>query len=111
VGILAVGCAVALSSIGLLAFHCALFVVGVGWNFMYMGGSTLLTLISEAPLRSRLQAINEFITFTSVTLVSGLTGWVYAKLGWGAILIMGILLLAGLFASQWNKKSALQEDT
>ena len=34
---------------------------------MYMGGSTLLTLIPEAPLRSRLQAINEFCTFSSVT--------------------------------------------
>lgn len=107
VAVLAAGCAVALTSLSLFTFHCALFVVGVGWNFMYMGGSTLLTLIPDAPLRSRLQAINEFTTFTSVTLVSGLTGWVYAQLGWQAILIMGIVLLAGLFATQWNRKSAV----
>ncbi|HRH78774.1 MAG TPA: hypothetical protein PK129_15615, partial [Cellvibrionaceae bacterium] len=99
----------ALASPSLLAFHAALFVVGVGWNFMYMGGSTLLTLIPEAALRSRLQAINEFCTFSSVTLASGLTGWVYAQLGWQAILLMGIALLAALFASQWSRKPALQQ--
>lgn len=109
VGVLACGCLVALASPSLLAFHAALFVVGVGWNFMYMGGSTLLTLIPEAPLRSRLQAINEFCTFSSVTLASGLTGWVYAQLGWQAILLMGIALLAALFASQWSRKPALQQ--
>lgn len=111
VAILAVGCAVALASTSLLAFHAALFVVGVGWNFMYMGGSTLLTLIPDAPLRAKLQAINEFCTFTSVTLASGLTGWVYAQLGWQAILIMGITLLAGLFAAQWARKPAVQVQT
>lgn len=111
VAILAVGCAVALASTSLLAFHAALFVVGVGWNFMYMGGSTLLTLIPDAPLRAKLQAINEFCTFTSVTLASGLTGWVYAQLGWQAILVMGIALLAGLFAAQWARKPAVQVQT
>lgn len=108
VAILAAGCAVALASTSLIAFHTALFVVGVGWNFMYMGGSTLLTQIPDAPLRAKLQAINEFITFTSVTLASGLTGWVYAQLGWQAILIMGITLLAGLFAAQWARRPAVQ---
>ncbi|MEY4589723.1 MAG: hypothetical protein RL497_1799 [Pseudomonadota bacterium] len=106
VAILAAGCALALSSEHLWAFHSALFVVGVGWNFMYMGGSTLLTHIPDAPLRSRLQAINEFITFASVTLVSGLTGWVYAQLGWQAILVMGIVLLAALSAVQWQQNKA-----
>ena len=62
-----------------------------------------------APLRSRLQAINEFCTLQLGHLASGLTGWVYAQLGWQAILLMGIALLAALFASQWSRKPALQQ--
>lgn len=101
-GILALGCAIALINQSLWFFHAALFVVGLGWNFMYMGGSTLLTHIADPAVRSRLQSINEFITFSSVTIVSGLTGWVYTQLGWEAILIMGMVMLAGLFALTWR---------
>jgi MFS family permease len=105
--ILALGCSIALASESLLAFHCALFVVGLGWNFMYMGGSTLLTQIPDALLRSRLQAINEFITFSSITLISGLTGWVYVQLGWQAILLMGIVLLLGMLVLQGRRCVAI----
>lgn len=100
--ILALGCAIALINQSLLVFHAALFIVGLGWNFMYMGGSTLLSQISDPAVRSRLQSINEFITFSSVTIVSGLTGWVYIQLGWEAILVMGIVMLAGLFVINWR---------
>lgn len=103
--LLAAGCAVALFSNGLLAFHVALFVVGVGWNFMYMGGSTLLTQVPNPAQRSRLQALNEFVTFSSITLVSGLTGWVYSAFGWASILCTALGFLALLAASHWLQRT------
>ncbi len=91
--ILVFGCLLALGGQALIFFHFALLVIGVGWNFMYMGGSTLLTQIPDAAQRTRLQAINEFITFTCVTIISGLTGWLFELLSWHNILYIAITLL------------------
>jgi hypothetical protein len=63
-----------------------------------MGGSTLLTFISDVGLRSRLQSINEFMTFSCITLISGLTGWLYESLGWQSILYIAVTLLAAVLA-------------
>lgn len=91
--ILLTGCGLALTGTSLTTFHVALLVVGIGWNFMYMGGSTLLTFIEDVGLRSRLQSINEFATFSCITLISGLTGWLYESLGWTVILYIAVTLL------------------
>ncbi len=93
------GCALALLGTSLSVFHFALLIVGVGWNFMYMGGSTLLTHIPDAGLRSRLQSINEFMTFACITVISGLTGWLYDALGWQAIIYIALTLLLAVFAA------------
>lgn len=93
VAILLCGCALALAGQALVFFHVALLVVGVGWNFMYMGGSTLLTHIPDATQRSRLQAINEFLTFSCATIIAGLTGWLFELVGWHSILYIAMVLL------------------
>lgn len=97
--ILLTGCALALLGTGLTIFHFSLLTVGVGWNLMYMGGSTLLTHIADVGLRSRLQSINEFITFASITFISGLTGWLYESLGWQAIIYIAVTLLLTVIAT------------
>lgn len=93
VAILILGCGVALMGIALFHFHWALMLVGVGWNFMYMGGSTLITQVPELNLRSRLQSINEFVTFATMTLTAGTTGLLYEHLGWAPLMQVTILLL------------------
>jgi MFS family permease len=105
--ILISGCGVALMGIALSHFHWALMLVGVGWNFMYMGGSTLITQVPELNLRSRLQSINEFVTFSVMTLTAGVTGVLYQQLGWASLLQLTILLV-GIFSlavivDQWRK--------
>ncbi len=114
-GILISGCVLALAGQALMFFHVALLVVGVGWNFMYMGGSTLLTQIPDATQRSRLQAINEFITFISATIVAGLTGWLFELVGWHSILyiamtlllaVMGYLCLSWFFEKNITQKKS-----
>lgn len=97
--ILLAGCALALLGTALNIFHLSLLLVGIGWNFMYMGGSTLLAQIPDAGLRSRLQSINEFITFSAITVISGLTGWIYESLGWQAIIYIALILLLAVMAT------------
>jgi MFS family permease len=100
IGILLLGCSVAVMNTSLLGFHIALAVVGVGWNFMYMGGSTILTLLPNLDVRAKIQSINEFLTFSLTTLIAGATGWFYAHVGWAWVVLTGalclLLLLAGL---------------
>lgn len=99
VTVLLAGCAIALFGTALSIFHVSLLMVGVGWNFMYMGGSTLLTHIGDVGLRSRLQSINEFVTFTCITFVSGLTGWLYESLGWQVIIYIALIFLLAVMAT------------
>jgi MFS family permease len=106
VAILIMGCVYAMFNQRLIGFHIALGIVGVGWNLMYMGGSTLLTLIADVDLRARIQSINEFITFGLTTLIAGATGWLYAHSGWVWVLIVGIICLLVLLISLGFKAMA-----
>lgn len=99
IAVLLSGCALALRGTSLTIFHFSLLIVGIGWNFMYMGGSTLLAQIPDAGLRSRLQSINEFITFACITVIAGLTGWLYEGLGWQPILYIALIFLLAVLAS------------
>jgi predicted MFS family arabinose efflux permease len=91
--ILAAGCLVGLTSHASLAIHLALLMVGVGWNFMYMGGTTMLTQISDTGAKSRIQALNECTTLVVMTVIAGLSGWLYQTLGWQAVLVTAALLV------------------
>jgi MFS family permease len=103
------GCAFALLGTNLKIFHGALLVVGIGWNFMYMGGSTLLSQIPDVELRSRLQSISEFITFICITVISGLTGWIYESLGWKTIIYIAVcfllIVIHGIFVMGIRRKT------
>lgn len=93
--ILGAGCVIALLGTSLTVFHTALLLVGIGWNLMYMGGTTLITRIADNQLRGRLQALNESTTFVVMTFTAGLAGWLYHGLGWQLLLIVaGVLVLA-----------------
>ncbi len=91
--ILILGCIVALLGLALAHFHWALMLVGVGWNLMYMGGSTLVTQVPEANLRARLQSLNEFVTFAVMTLTAGAAGVLYQELGWAPLLQFTIVVV------------------
>ena len=94
--VLALGCGLALLGQALVNFHIALLLVGIGWNLMYMGGSTLLTRVPDSYIRGRLQAINEFATYAVMTVAAGVTGWIYHQLGWQLLLISATALLVAI---------------
>jgi MFS family permease len=83
-GLLTLGCvAVNVYELPLFAtFMVALALLGVGWNFMFVGGTTLLTTAYAPEERVRVQATHDFIVFGSVALTALTSGAVQATLGW-----------------------------
>jgi MFS family permease len=94
------GCvAVALSGDTVAHFLAALVLLGVGWNFMYTGGTTLLTESYAPAERAKTQGANEVIIFTTMGVSSLAAGALVSSAGWermnlGAIPILAVALTA-----------------
>ena len=65
-----------------MTFLVALALLGVGWNFMFVGGTTLLTTSHSPEERVRVQATHDFIVFGSVAITAVTSGAVQATQGW-----------------------------
>lgn len=92
----------ALTGTALLNFWLALFLLGVGWNFMYVGGSALLTECHSPAERAKTQAANDFLVFVMMAISSASSGLLLHKSGWSAVnygSIPFLLLAAG--AALW----------
>ncbi len=79
----------------------ALIMLGIGWNFLYVGGTTMLTLTYSMNERFKAQAVNEFTVFGTSATASLLAGTVIHLYGWYPLvwvpLPLLMLILAGLY--------------
>ena len=80
-------------------FWVSLFLLGIGWNFAFTGGTTLLTRVHTASERAKVQGTNDLIVFTGMAFSSLFSGTLYHFLGWqwvnyAAIPIIGLILVA-----------------
>jgi MFS family permease len=66
-------------------FMVALMLLGVGWNFMFVGGTTLLATAHDLHERVRVQATNDFIVFGTVACTAFASGAIEATGGWAAL--------------------------
>ena len=102
-GALALAGAVALMGVELTHFYGALILLGIGWNFGFIGATTMLSRTHTAAERGRLQGMNDAIVFSGVTMASlasgGLMNCVGGDVvqGWNAVNIAmaPFLMLAG----------------
>lgn len=78
--------AIGLAGIDILHFWFALVLLGLGWNFLFVGGTSLLTKCYRPAERTRVQGINDFLTFTGVAICSLTAGAVEQSWGWTAVL-------------------------
>ncbi len=85
--------AVNLSGDTLMHLRIAMALVGVGWNFMYTAGTTLLLHTYSPAEKARTQGINDFFVFGTVAVVSLLAGGTYQTVGWAAVNLAAIPLL------------------
>lgn len=75
-------------------FWVALLLLGVGWNFMFISATQLVTLAYNSREKAKTQAANEFLVFGMVTLSALGSGWMEATLGWINLNLLMLPLLA-----------------
>jgi MFS family permease len=79
--------AIGLAGIDILHFWLALVLLGLGWNFLFVGGTSLLTRCYRPAERAKMQGTNDFLTFTGVAICSFIAGAVEQTWGWNAVLL------------------------
>ena len=84
---------VALQGQSVLHYWWALILLGVGWNFLYVGGTTMLTYSYSMSERFRAQAVNEFLVFGTSAIASLLAGTVMHYFGWFKLMLIPIPIL------------------
>ena len=85
---------IALSGIEFEQFLSALILLGLGWNFMFIGGTSLLTETHTPAERAKTQAVNDFMVFSLVAIASFSSGALQNWIGWNAVILaMGLPLI------------------
>jgi MFS family permease len=85
--------AIALSGVLFLHFASALVLLGVGWNFAYLGGTTLVTEIYRPSEKAWTQGIFDFTVFTTVVISSFASGLLLHLFGWTGVNVLALPLL------------------
>jgi MFS family permease len=92
----------ALAGTEVLNFATALFLLGIGWNFMYIGGAALLTECHTPAERAKSQAANDFLVFVTMAVSSLSSGMLLNKAVWHAVnLGSAPFLLLATVATLW----------
>ncbi len=93
---------VALSGVDLMQFLVALAVLGVGWNFLFTGATTLLTTAYRPEEKNKAQGAMDMCVFSTMAITSFASGALVTTQGW-ALLNMGSLVPIALvsFALLW----------
>lgn len=86
-----------LSGTTLTHYWVGLLLLGLGWNFLFIGATTLLTATYSQSERTKAQATNDFILFTGVALASLSAGALQHQVGWAMVNLIAIPLLLCIF--------------
>jgi MFS family permease len=90
----AASAAVGLSGVDVAHFWLTLTLLGVGWNFGFVGASALVLECHRPEERTRVQALNDFIVFGVMALGSFSSGGLLASYGWDTVLWVSLAPLA-----------------
>jgi MFS family permease len=100
--------AVGVADVAVLNFLVALTLNGIGWNFMFVAGSTLVTKAYAASERARAQAANDFLVFATAAVAALSSGQVLHRHGWHIVLGTAVLmLLIASAAALWRLPRAV----
>lgn len=102
--VLSAACAlIAIGSTSLFGFYAALLCLGVGWNFMYVGGTTLLASSYRPHERARVQGTATLIRYAFTAVATLAAGPVLHSVGWSALNLMTLppLLIAAVMTWTW----------
>lgn len=79
-------------------FLFSLVTLGVGWNFLYIGGTTLLTDVYKPSEKGIVQGVNDFLVFSGVATTAAVSGILHYHFGWMNLnlLTVPMLILVGI---------------
>lgn len=99
--LIALSAAIGLSGIGIAHFWATLILLGIGWNFGFIGATALVTDCYRPEERTKVQAANDFLVFGSVAIASFSSGKLLNAGGWDSVnwlvfppVIIALVLLA-----------------
>ena len=102
------GCvAVALVERHFVHYWAGLVLLGVGWNFLFVGGTTLLTKCYSPAERFRAQAVNDFSVFGFQALASLSAGTVIFNAGWEVLNGLSLPLLLFTLVLVWSLRARI----
>lgn len=109
VGLALIGAAslVGLFGIDVAHFWVTLILLGVGWNFGFIGASAMVVECHRPEERARVQSFNDFLVFGTMTIGSFLSGGLLSAFGWTTVLMLSFVpLLIAVVAltslTYWN---------
>ena len=91
--------AIALSGVAVTNFWWSLVLLGVGWNFLYIGATTLLTETYRPEERAKAQGANETAIFAMMTVSSFSSGMIVTNGGWEKVNYAAAPLIAIVIAA------------
>jgi predicted MFS family arabinose efflux permease len=77
-----VAAVIGISGISLWHFWIGLALLGVGWNFAFIGATTMVTACHRPDERNKVQAFNDFLVFGSMAIGSFSSGMLLTSFGW-----------------------------
>ena len=97
-------------------YWVALVLLGIGWNFLFLGGTTLLPQSYHDGERFRIQALNEFTVFGVQATAAVSSGWLMFRFGWTNLLLtvaplLVILVIALLIWQNSERKKSPGENS
>lgn len=110
-GLALIGASGVLALVGLELKHFwgSLVLLGLGWNFGFIGATAMVTETYTAPERAKVQALNDFLIFGTVAVASFSSGHLLGVSGWDVInqsmlpLVGAALLMLGAYA--WRERA------
>ena len=84
----------ALGAGGFWGYWLALASAGLGWNALFVGGTSLVTRVAEPVERGRVQGFADLMTMTTVATASLLAGAIHSQLGWEALTMAALAPLS-----------------
>jgi len=95
----------------IMNFWVANFLLGIGWNFLFVGASAMLTETYRPAERAKAQAFNDFTVFGVVAIASLSAGMLHELVGWAAVNLGGVVpavgILGGLLWLKAHRRRAL----
>ena len=85
--------AINISGTELINYWSALVLLGVGWNFMFVAGTTMVTETYQASEKAIVQGVNDFLVFGTAALSSLLSGVLQTSFGWETVNLSAVPLL------------------